>query len=164
VLTIDAPERDVSDLLMGTSFVDVVKKERARRRWSQAKLAEEAGVSPASIYRLESGESPEDGDVAVKVRHALGMGDGHSLPASPSTAQENGATLPSAMGQLIGRVQYPAGVEDHYQTLLKVALEEKDAPTVFKELAEARSEAPPGAGFGWWMRRYLAAKKRATSP
>lgn len=164
MLTIDSPSHEGSDLLMGTSFVDVVKRERERRRWSQAKLAEEAGVSPASIYRLESGNSPEDGDVAVKVRHALGLDGGPSLSAPASTAAGNGATLPSTMGQLVGRVQYPAGVEDYYQTVLEVALEQKDAPEVFKDLAEARSEAPAGAGMGWWMRRYLAAKKRTTAP
>ena len=164
MLTIDAPPREGSDLVMGTSFADTVKEERAKRRWSQAQLATEAGVSPASVYRLESGESPEDGDVAVKVRRALGLSHGPSLSAGQSTQAENSATLPSTMGQLIGRVQYPAGVEDYYQTVLEVALEQKDAPEVFKDLAEARSEAPPGAGMGWWMRRYLAAKRRVTAP
>ena len=164
MLTIDSSQGPRSDRGMGTSFADTVRKERARRRWSQAKLAEEAKVAPASIYRLEKGEAPDDGHVAEAVRAALGLSGGQFLSAPPLKTAETGATLPSTMGQMIGRLQLPAGVEDYYQTMLEIALEQQDPAEVFRELAKARAEAPAEAGAGWWVRKYLAAKGRSGAP
>lgn len=94
----------------------------------------------------------------------MGMDGGQRLSGGPLKESESGATLPSTMGQMIGRLQLPAGVEDYYQTMLEIALEQNDAPEVFRALAIARNEAPPGAGSGWWMHKYLAAKGVAKTP
>lgn len=162
-MTIDAAAGIGCDHYMGSSFGDRVRKERERRRWSQAKLAEEARGAPASVYRLEKGGAPEDGDVGIAVKAAFGWDGGQDLSGGRSTTVESSPTLPSTMGQMIGRLQIPAGVEDYYQTMLEIALERNDDAEVFRALAKARNEAPPGAGSGWWMRRYLAAREAAKS-
>lgn len=102
--------------------------------------------------------------MAEAVRSALGLSGGQSASAALLKTGETHATLPTTMGQMIGRLQLPAGIEDYYQTMLEIALEQKDPGDVFRELAQARAEAPADAGAGWWVRRYLAAKTRTQGP
>lgn len=158
-LTIDAPSIPVCDQCMAQPK-DVFRRAREAQSLTQAELAHQAKVSPASVHRLEKGKSPNDGDVAKKVGAALGLDIGRSLSGRRSTEPENTDNLPSSMGQMIGRMQLPATAQDYYEAVLELAIERKDPADVFRDLALARSEAPADAGIGWWMRRYLAAVDR----
>lgn len=144
---------------------DNVRAAREARGWSQVELATKAGVSPASVTRIERGLAPEDGDSAKKVLAALGLSHGgRSLSAAQNssvTTEPAQATLPSTMAQMVGSLQLPAGAEDYYTEMVQLALERGEAGEVFKELAKARVEAPPDARAGWWMRRFFAAIERA---
>lgn len=143
---------------------DQIKAARERAGLNQVELATKAGVSPASVTRLERGLAPEDGDAARKVLRALGLSSGHILATGQngaSTTPEPGANMQSTMAQMVGSLQLPAGAEDYYSEMLQLALERGEVAEVFKDLAQARSEAPPDAKAGWWMRRFLAAVDRS---
>ncbi|GAC1544183.1 MAG: hypothetical protein NVS3B10_31850 [Polyangiales bacterium] len=158
-LTIDAPGRPGSTMVMASpkEVGDRVQTLRRERGWTQLDLAAEARVSPSTVYRVEAGEAPLDGPAALLVLSVFGLDGGRSLSASPSTMRSDKPTLASNMGQMIGRLQLPAGVDDFYSELLKLAIERDDPPHVFKALAEARGAAPADAGLGWWMKTYLDA-------
>ena len=139
---------------------DRIRSARESKDWTQTDLANHAGVSTASVTRLERGLAPEDGEAAKKVMAALGLSVDHSLSGQASTSPERGPTMPSTMGQMIGRLQLPAGTEDYYTEVLQLALEREEPAAVFLDLAKARTEAPPDARSGWWMRRFLTAVER----
>jgi transcriptional regulator with XRE-family HTH domain len=46
---------------------------RRRRRWSQARLAARAGISRASVYRLEGGAAAGTADTLFRIAHALDL-------------------------------------------------------------------------------------------
>lgn len=101
--------------------------------------------------------SPE-GDAAEKVIRALGL----SPSAVDSTVPAQGRNLPSNMGQMVGRLQLPTGVDDFYLAALEVARERKAPDSVMADLVRARDEAPVDAGIAWWMRRVVNALDRTS--
>lgn len=150
---------------MGTTMGDQVREAREAMGLTQEQLAHEAKVSVSTVTRLERGVAPEDGDGAKKVLRALGLSGGHSLSGGQKravTTQGASATMPSTMAQMIGRLQVPAGSEDYYTEVTQIALERGAPGDVFKELAQARVEAPADARTGWWMRRLMDAMDRAS--
>jgi transcriptional regulator with XRE-family HTH domain len=153
-VTIDAHPSKPSHLQMAQPK-NAIRLAREARGWTQQELAHKAGVSNASVYRLERRPIPE-GDAADKVFRALGL----SASAVASTSSAQGLNLPSNMGQMIGRLQLPMGVDDFYLAALEVARERKASDAVLGDLARARDEAPPDAGIAWWMRRVVNALER----
>lgn len=61
----------------------MVARERRARRWSQARLAVRAGISRASVYRLEGGRGAVLADTLFRIAHALDLGIGDLVPAWP---------------------------------------------------------------------------------
>jgi transcriptional regulator with XRE-family HTH domain len=56
-----------------TPLADRVILERARRDWSQEDLAREAGVSPATIAKVETGRGGTRARTLYKIAAALGI-------------------------------------------------------------------------------------------
>ena len=122
-------------------------------------VADATGLDKSTIWRLERGDPAKPGtirSVEAALRDAQVKRDNLSAPAPAVVAPQLGPRSPSAMGQLVGQMQYAAGGgPDPYETIIEVATENDDPPTVFKRLALLRSEAPPGAKLSWWVNRYL---------
>ena len=59
-----------------TPLADRVILERARRDWSQEDLAREAGVSPATVAKLEMGRGGVRTRTLYKIAAAFGMDAG----------------------------------------------------------------------------------------
>jgi transcriptional regulator with XRE-family HTH domain len=56
-----------------TPLADRVILERARRDWSQEDLAREAGVSPTTVAKLETGRRATRARTLYKIATALGV-------------------------------------------------------------------------------------------
>jgi transcriptional regulator with XRE-family HTH domain len=56
-----------------TPLADRVIVERARRDWSQEDLAREAGVSPTTVAKLETGRRATRARTLYKIATALGV-------------------------------------------------------------------------------------------
>lgn len=52
---------------------EAIAAARRRRRWSQQRLAERAGIARATVYRLEACRRPSTADTLFRVAHALGL-------------------------------------------------------------------------------------------
>lgn len=137
-----------------------IRDERRRLNWTQQRLANEAGVSLASIQRAEKDAAEMDGKVLSRISQALNLG-GQPLSAPSSTAVEKGATVPSTLAQMVGTMQVPVTAADPYLVLVELAVERKDPPEVFEKLAQARRNAPPGSDYAYWLRLYMSAVDEA---
>lgn len=62
-----------SPLVCDTAAMKNLKRIRTARGWSQAKLAEAAGVKQATISRIESGTNNPSLSVADQIAEALGV-------------------------------------------------------------------------------------------
>jgi transcriptional regulator with XRE-family HTH domain len=74
---------------------DLVRELRLKRSWSQEKLAEEAGVSPRTIQRVEA-----DGVASLQTRRALAQALGvqaSTLRVAADARQSSAATTPSTV-------------------------------------------------------------------
>jgi transcriptional regulator with XRE-family HTH domain len=56
-----------------TPLADRVILERARRDWSQEDLARQAGISPATVAKVEKGRGGTRARTLYKIAAALGM-------------------------------------------------------------------------------------------
>ena len=56
-----------------TPLADKVILERARRDWSQEDLARQAGISPATVAKVEKGRGGTRARTLYKIAAALGM-------------------------------------------------------------------------------------------
>ena len=63
----------MSDYLRNMTAADTVKAAREAKGWTVYRLAKEAGLSAAQLYRLESGERTLTLESARKVCAALGV-------------------------------------------------------------------------------------------
>jgi transcriptional regulator with XRE-family HTH domain len=61
--------------LGSTPLADRLILERARRDWSQEDLAREAGISPATVAKLEKGRGSIRVRTLYKIAAALGIDD-----------------------------------------------------------------------------------------
>lgn len=59
---------------VGETIARAVSAERVRRGWTQARLAQAAGMSPASISRLETGQRQVTANDLAPLCRALGVG------------------------------------------------------------------------------------------
>lgn len=157
----DAPDRPRTiPLMTSKTFRERVRAERERQKMSQQDLANRAGLSASTVYRVEGGKDV-DRDTEEKLAAALGWEAGRTLSALarvPFTPVETPVEQ-SAMGQLVGQMQMHGGSRsvDPYAVLTEAAVKRDDPPEVFKALARARAEAPPDADWAWWLTRYIAA-------
>lgn len=164
-LTIDTPvEPPTVEPVANRKLADEVRNARKSKRWTQAELSRQTGLSISTVTRIERGTEVDAESEAI-VRHTLGIPlTGRTLTAlarAPFTADEE-AGKPSAMGQLVGQMMMHggAGGVDPYGALLEAATLRDEPPEVFKALARARKEAPPTADWAWWLTQYLDAAKR----
>lgn len=74
VFSLDDVPGDVGDRVLAT---------RKGRRWSQARLAERAGLSRAAVYRLENRTGGTRADTLFRVADALDVPIGELVPAWP---------------------------------------------------------------------------------
>lgn len=78
-----------------------LREAREQRGWTPVELSTKSGVGRATVYRLESGETPNPAhSTVVRLEDALGVSRG-TLEFGPSTCSaENGsAAAPVAMHQ-----------------------------------------------------------------
>lgn len=122
-------------------------------------VASATGLDRSTIFRIEHGERTKPRTVRrveAALREAQVKRDNLSEPVTADIAPQPTPGSSSAMGQMVGQMQYAAGGgPDPYESIVEVATENDDPPTVFKRLALLRSEAPPGAKLSWWVNRYL---------
>lgn len=104
-------------------LADLIREERERLGWSQAKLSRESGISPATISRLETGETLGRGDTIARLAGVLG------IPAptvqAALTEQEDRADL-----QLSDLSKVPPGDRPRVRRLITElvrSFEEKDS-------------------------------------
>lgn len=72
VKSVDTPE-ELDDLEAGTSFAVKLIKLRQERGWTQAELAQRAGLKQSAIARIEGSDSVPRVDTAMRIAKALGM-------------------------------------------------------------------------------------------
>lgn len=72
VKSVNTPE-ELDDLKAGTSFAIRVIRLRQERGWTQAELAQRAGLKQSAIARIEGGDSVPRVDTAMRIAKALGM-------------------------------------------------------------------------------------------
>ncbi|NOU26887.1 MAG: helix-turn-helix transcriptional regulator [Polyangiaceae bacterium] len=70
--------------LFAASFGEALRHSRQRRGWTQAELADAAGISPNYVARLERGELSPSLFVAVRLATALEMSVEGLLAKPPS--------------------------------------------------------------------------------
>jgi transcriptional regulator with XRE-family HTH domain len=87
---------------------------RERRMWTQARLAEEAGVSPTTVSGIESGRisRPHFGTLR-KLAGALGVdsGDFLSRPGTPSSEERRSSSLSLEWAMSSGEDEFERGLE-----------------------------------------------------
>lgn len=161
---IEAPTRPGSSTDMARTFGDEIRRAREEKDWTQADLASKAGLSASTVHRIEKGKEP-NGYTRRRLAEALEVPlSGHALSVYRDGAlrPEGGAVQPSSMGQLVGHMMMHGGSAgaDPFTVLMELAHATNEPDRVFRELARARSEAPVGADWSWWIRRYAEAAKK----
>ena len=68
---------------------------REAKGWSQADLAQQAGVTVGQVYRWEAGRSTPSGKNALALATALGTSPSHLFDGKPAERVESPATYPS---------------------------------------------------------------------
>lgn len=66
-----------------------IRAARARKRWSQAKLAEESGVPFGSLRRYEAGESPVNVSQLERISASLGIRFADMLDAIARASEQD---------------------------------------------------------------------------
>ena len=64
-----------------------IRRSRKSRGWSQDRLAEESGVAPGTVQRVERGEKVRPGNLYA-IRMALGLPDGDAATPPPDDPRE----------------------------------------------------------------------------
>lgn len=84
-----------------------IRRERLARGWSQARLAQLAGVSTGTVNRLEAGRDYKNPRLLPKVGRALGLVPAIAEPANPPSIEDDGPPLRKATaGQLVAELAH----------------------------------------------------------
>lgn len=134
-----------------------VRIARKLRGWSAEQLAHLAGVSRATVDRIERGQASDEDEAPQAVLAALGM-HGQSIHPAAFLAD---ATKHGAAHEVKTVLELSGGRQptDYMGALIAIAKQRNEPDSVILHLASGVAEAPPNAGMTWWFARYLDAPR-----